>query len=230
MIALNYLAQSFESIDSSWQQFLSAKFAAQLTAIDAKLTEISQTKQIFPAKENTLRALQLAVQDCKVIILGQDPYHGSGEANGLAFAVNNGVKTPPSLRNIFKELLLEFNPALTNLTSELLEEWFKQGVLLLNTSLSVIKDEPNSLAKIGWHAITDGIIHHLSQTNNHCVFILWGNYARSKKALIDAHKHLVLESAHPSPFSANRGFLGCNHFRLASDYLRANHKPPIEWL
>lgn len=230
MLKLDYLAQTFKNIHPSWQQFLNDTFSAQLSIIDNKLSLISQSKRIFPPAQDTLRALELAINECKVIILGQDPYHGENEANGLAFAVNNGIKTPPSLRNIFKELVLEFNPLLTDLTSSLLEEWSQQGVLLLNTSLSVIKDQPNSLAKIGWHEITDGIIQHISATNTNCVFILWGNYARNKKTLIDTQKHLVLESAHPSPFSANRGFFGCNHFQSANDYLLTNNKSPITWL
>lgn len=226
---LNYLKESFSIIDKDWQKFLNDNYSALLKKIDDKLVNISAIDVIYPPKNQILRALQLAPQDCKVVILGQDPYHGDGEANGLAFAVNSGIRTPPSLRNIFKELITEYNPLLTNLYSNLLNNWTKQGVMLLNTTLTVIKDRANSLANIGWDKITDGIIHEISEQSKNCVFILWGNYARSKKTLINQNKHLILESVHPSPLSANRGFFGCNHFILTNDFLQSKNTTTINW-
>jgi uracil-DNA glycosylase len=229
---LNYLAPSWELIDPNWQKFLKTKCSGQLVNLDHQLSEIKNlNKTIYPAQINTLRALSLAPQQVKVVILGQDPYHGENEAIGLSFAVNSGVKFPPTLRNIFKELTLEYHPeSTTSYKTVALETWFTQGVLLLNSTLTVLKDDANSLAHIGWQAITDQIIHHLSEQNENLVFILWGNFARSKKPLINAEKHLVLESVHPSPLSANRGFFGCNHFKLTNQYLQDNRIEPINWL
>ena len=229
---LNYLAPSWELIDPNWQKFLKTKWSGQLVNLDQQLSEIKNlNKTIYPPQINTLRALSLAPQQVKVVILGQDPYHGENEAIGLSFAVNSGVKFPPTLRNIFKELTLEYHPeSTTSYKTVALETWFTQGVLLLNSTLTVLKDDANSLAHIGWQAITDQIIHHLSEQNENLVFILWGNFARSKKPLINAEKHLVLESVHPSPLSANRGFFGCNHFKLTNQYLQDNRIEPINWL
>lgn len=227
---LNYLNPSFASIASDWQLFLKHNCAEILSEIDDKLIELSTDNIIYPPRELILRALQLSAKDCKVVILGQDPYHGESEANGLSFAVNSNIKTPPSLRNIFKELSLEYSADLSVLNHELLSNWFEQGVMLLNASLTVLKDQANSLAKIGWHEITDKIIHQISQSNSGCVFILWGNFARSKATLIDSNKHLILESVHPSPLSANRGFFGCNHFKLANEFLTTKGIVPINWL
>ena len=229
---LNYLAPSWELTDPTWQAFLKTKCRGQLINIDQQLSSLAKlNKTIYPAQINTLRALSLAPQQTKVVILGQDPYHGENEAIGLSFAVNPGTKLPPSLRNIFKELALEYHPeSIAHYQSVSLETWFEQGVLLLNSTLSVIKDDANSLAHIGWQAVTDQIIHHLSEQNENLVFILWGNFARSKKPLINAEKHLILEAVHPSPLSANRGFFGCNHFKLTNQYLQENHIEPMNWL
>lgn len=227
---LNFLSESWKSIAPQWQDFLKRSSQHELGAIDCELTELAQKHVIYPPAIETLRALFNPPSAIKVVILGQDPYHGDGEANGLAFAVNLGIKIPPSLRNIFKELVNEYNPPLFVPTARLLNSWEHQGVLLLNASLSVIKDQANSLAKIGWHTITDRIIQHISDNNEHCVFLLWGNFARGKKELIDTNKHLVLEAAHPSPLSASRGFFGCNHFKLANQYLTSHQIKEINWL
>lgn len=226
---LNYLASSFDTIAKSWQEFLALQLSEQLIKIDQELTTLNQIETIYPPHEQTLRALNIASNKCKVVILGQDPYHGDGEANGLAFAVNPTIKTPPSLRNIFKELAQEYAIEPTILRSELLEQWNQQDVMLLNATLSVIKDKANSLQYLGWDKITDAIIYEISIRSPHCVFILWGNYARSKKVLIDTNKHLILESVHPSPLSANRGFFGCNHFQLTNQFLTQHNLTPIQW-
>ncbi len=227
---LDYLTPSWNQIDPNWQTFLKTKCSGQLVNLDKQLQTLSQNgKIIYPTQSNILRALSLAPQQVKVIILGQDPYHGEDEAIGLSFAVNADIKTPPTLRNIFKELALEYNLEINHINTILLEKWFEQGVLLLNSTLTVLKDQANSLSHIGWQAVTDQIIHYLSEQNEHLVFILWGNFARSKKALINPEKHLILESVHPSPLSANRGFFGCEHFKLTNQYLQENKITPINW-
>ncbi|RTL02079.1 MAG: uracil-DNA glycosylase [Proteobacteria bacterium] len=226
---LNYLAASFATIAPSWQQFLTQKQAEKLAVIDQELTSLSQTETIYPPSDSILRALNIESSQCKVVILGQDPYHGEGEANGLAFAVNPNIKTPPSLRNIFKELAQEYALDAKSLGNELLEKWNQQNVMLLNATLTVLKDKANSLQYLGWSEITDAIIQEINQHSPRCVFILWGNYARSKKVLIDSHKHLILESVHPSPLSASRGFFGCNHFQLTNQFLISHNLAPIKW-
>lgn len=227
---LHFLAESWKTIAPQWQDFLKQSLEHELCLIDDKLTKLAQEHTIYPPAKETLRALLNPPPAIKVVILGQDPYHGEDEANGLAFAVNPEIKTPPSLRNIFKELINEYNPSLFAPTATLLNSWERQGVLLLNASLSVIKDQANSLAKIGWHTVTDQIIQHISNSNQHCVFLLWGNFARGKKELIDSTNHLILEAAHPSPLSASRGFFGCNHFKLANQYLASHQIKEINWL
>lgn len=230
MINLKYLQPAMSLIDNGWQPPL-AQQCALLASIDKKLQELTDRgKIIYPPPEKILRALTLAPQNIRVVILGQDPYHGENEANGLAFAVNSGIKIPPSLRNIFKEVTTEYPEVIFQQPDYTLESWQKQGILLLNSSLTVIKDRANSLAKIGWHSITDALISYLNQTSTGCVFLLWGNFAREKRSLITNSAHLVLEAVHPSPLSATRGFFGCNHFRLANEFLQKNNQPPIQWL
>ncbi|MDD3265551.1 MAG: uracil-DNA glycosylase [Burkholderiales bacterium] len=227
---LNYLADSFNKISSDWQLFLEDNCCDQLSFVDGKLTELSKVETIYPPSEQTLRVLEKPCNFYKVVIIGQDPYHGENEANGLAFAVNSGIKTPPSLRNIFKELVNEFNPVFANYDGTLLNKWESQGIMLINATLTVIKDQANSLSHIGWQEITDKIIKQISTNNQNCVFILWGNFARNKKTLIDKNKHLVLEGVHPSPLSASRGFFGCDHFKLTNEYLIKTSQTPINWL
>ena len=185
-------------------------------------------KVIFPPKSQILRALSLTnYNDVKVVILGQDPYHGVGEANGLAFAVSNGIKLPPSLKNIYKELYndLGIKPS----TVGNLECWAKEGVLLLNAVLTVEKDKAASHKNIGWEMFTDSIIKKINEKEVPVVFILWGNFAKSKKNLITNSKHLVIESSHPSPFSVNYGFFGSKPFSRTNKFLKDNNIKEIDW-
>ena len=165
--------------------------------------------------------------EVKVVLLGQDPYHNEGQAHGLCFSVQDGVEKPPSLENIFKELKADLGcgiPESGNLT-----KWAKEGVLLLNTSLTVRAHQANSHSKCGWAWFTDSVIRIVSEKKEHVVFILWGGTARSKKPLIDQSKHLILECAHPSPLSAYNGFFGCRHFSKTNAWLEAHGIPPIDW-
>ena len=228
---LDYLTASLKRLSPEWQKFLRAECGAELSQLSQQLSILAQSQIIYPPAAQIFRALEdCPPQSIKVVIVGQDPYHGEGEANGLAFAVNPTIRQPPSLRNIFKELVLEYNPSQTTFASQLLDSWSAQGVLLLNSSLSVIKDQANSLANIGWHLVTDKIIRHISEVNPGCVFMLWGNFARTKQTLIDPSKHLILAAAHPSPLSAYRGFFGCNHFKLANQFITQHHNQIINWL
>ncbi len=183
---------------------------------------------IYPAKDNIFAALKLTpYSKVKVVIMGQDPYHGEGEAHGLSFSVMDGIKLPPSLKNIYKELYddLGITPASTgNLT-----KWAKEGVLLLNSTLTVVKDTPNSHSKLGWNLFTDYIIKKLNEREEPIVFILWGSFARSKKVYITNKRHLVIESAHPSPFSARNGFFGSKPFSRTNEFLVKNNIEPIDW-
>ena len=164
---------------------------------------------------------------CRVVLLGQDPYHEPGQAHGLCFSVKEGVKNPPSLENIFKELHDDIG--MQKPKNGTLTKWAKEGVLLLNTSLTVREHLANSHSKCGWSWFTDSVIQIISEKKEHVVFILWGGNARSKKPLIDKKKHLILECAHPSPLSAYNGFFGCRHFSKTNAYLTANGLPPIDW-
>ncbi|WP_288843945.1 uracil-DNA glycosylase [uncultured Deefgea sp.] len=217
------------AIPVSWQLALSGICqSAQIEQLTQFLTqEMAQDKLIYPAQADWFRALALlAPEQVKVVILGQDPYHGHGEAHGLAFSVPFGVKTPPSLRNIWQELArdLGITPAQHgNLTG-----WAKQGVLLLNTSLTVEADRAGSHAKKGWEALTDAVISHLAQTQAGLVFVLWGAHAQKKRHLI-GDSHCILSAAHPSPLSAYRGFIGCGHFSSANAYLLSQGKGEIDW-
>ena len=185
-------------------------------------------KIIYPKKENIFFALkETPYENVKVVILGQDPYHGEGEAHGLSFSVNPGINIPPSLKNIYKEINSEYGYKIPN--NGYLLSWAKQGVLLLNAVLTVEKDKPASHRNKGWEIFTDEIIKEIDKKDSPVVFMLWGNFARSKKELIKNKKHLILESAHPSPFSARNGFFGCNHFKLANEYLRKNNIKEIDW-
>ena len=186
------------------------------------------TKTIFPPKENIFFALENTPYEyIRVVILGQDPYHGEGEAHGMAFSVNPGIKIPPSLQNIFRELNRELNCYIPN--NGYLLKWAKQGVLMLNSVLTVEKDKPASLQGIGWEIFTDRIIEEINKKATPVVFMLWGNFAKKKQELITNPKHLVLTSSHPSPFSVHYGFEGCGHFILANQFLKKNKIPPINW-
>ena len=183
---------------------------------------------IFPDKKNIFAALKYTpYENVKVVILGQDPYHGLGESHGMAFSVCPGIKIPPSLQNIYKELHEELGCYIPN--NGYLMKWARQGVLLLNSVLTVQKDLPASHRGIGWEAFTDKIIEEVNKKDEPVVFMLWGNFAKSKASLITNPKHLVLTCAHPSPFSARYGFFGCNHFKKANEFLKGNGKQPIDW-
>lgn len=187
-----------------------------------------ESKIIFPPREKIFEAFRLTpFEKAKVVIIGQDLYHGEGEAHGLAFSVNNGIKIPPSLKNIYKEINSEYGYEIPN--TGYLIKWAKQGVLMLNTVLTVEKDKPASHKAKGWEVFTDRVIEELNNSDYPLVFMLWGNYAKTKAQLINNPKHLILESAHPSPFSARNGFFGNNHFKLANDFLLKNGIEQIDW-
>lgn len=186
------------------------------------------TRTIYPSKENIFNALKLTPYgNVKVVIVGQDPYHGEGEAHGLSFSVQEGVKIPPSLRNIYKEIYDDLGieePPIGDLT-----KWAKEGVLLLNATLTVVKDQANSHKDIGWENLTDYIIKVLNHKEEPIVFMLWGKFAKSKKKMITNPKHLILETTHPSPFSVSSGFFGSHHFSKANQFLDKKGIEPINW-
>jgi uracil-DNA glycosylase len=191
------------------------------------VNDLYKEKTIYPPKKDVFNAFRLSYKDVKVVILGQDPYHGDGEAHGFAFSC---LKTPipPSLKNIYKELYDDLGIEKDMLDGNLFP-WVKQGVMLLNTGLTVEKDKPNSHKNLDWHLFTDEVIRKLNERNKPVVFILWGNNARAKKDLITNKKHLVIESAHPSPFSARNGFFGSKPFSKTNDFLIKNNITPIKW-
>jgi uracil-DNA glycosylase len=185
---------------------------------------------VYPKRSNVFKALELtSFKQTKVVILGQDPYHGEGQAQGMAFSVPSGFPIPPSLFNIFKEVNRDVYKGKKDIFESDLTRWATQGVLLLNTHLTVEDGKPGSHYALGWADLTDSIIETLSTKRQHIVFMLWGREARAKARLIDDQKHLVLETTHPSPLSVYRGFYGCSHFGIANEYLKANGKQKIIW-
>ncbi len=187
------------------------------------------TKKVFPAQEDIFKAFTYTpFSQVRVVILGQDPYHDDGQACGLCFSVPDGISVPPSLKNIYKEIV-DDTGTIRDMTSGNLESWARQGVFLLNAILTVVAHTPASHKGKGWEEFTDMVIRMISEKHEHVVFMLWGNYARSKKILIDESKHLVLEAPHPSPFSAHSGFFGCKHFSKCNDYLKMHGKQEIDW-
>lgn len=217
-------------IEASWKEVLKATFSQpyfQQIALHIK-TEKSQGKVIYPPGSLIFNAFNTTPFDkIKVVILGQDPYHGPGQAHGLCFSVQNGVAPPPSLVNIFKELQDDIGiniPQHVNLT-----HWAQQGVFLLNASLTVRAGEPMSHAKIGWAEFTDSVIKTISDKKKQVVFLLWGKFAQEKRVLIDETKHCILRSVHPSPLSAHGGFFGCKHFSKTNEYLASKGIDPIDW-
>ena len=186
-----------------------------------------KTKTVFPPYQNIFDALRFTdYDDVKVVILGQDPYHGMGEAHGLSFSVKENVNMPPSLQNIFKEL---YNDLGIKRTKSDLTDWAKQGVLLLNSIMTVVKDTPLSHKNKGWEIFTDNIISKLNDREEPVIFVLWGSFARSKKELITNSRHKIIESVHPSPLSANRGFFGSKPFSKINNYLKEFNKEEIKW-
>ncbi|MGO4563708.1 uracil-DNA glycosylase [Rhizobium sp. 2YAF20] len=217
-------------LEESWREALSHEFGSgYMDQLKAFLLEEKQRgKSIFPRGPEYFRALDLTpLSDVKVVILGQDPYHGQGQAHGLCFSVQPGVPIPPSLVNIYKELQSDLGipPA----PHGFLESWAKQGVLLLNSVLTVEESRAASHQGKGWERFTDAVIRTVNDECNAVVFMLWGSYAQKKAAFVDASRHLVLKAAHPSPLSAHNGFLGSKHFSKADAYLKANGREPIDW-
>lgn len=218
-------------ISSNWKEMLFSEFQKPYfqKLMEFLENERKNDKVIFPPEEKIFSTLNnCSFEDIKVIIIGQDPYINEKQANGMSFSVEKGVTVPPSLKNIYKEIKNEYSdfeiPNHGDLTN-----WVKQGVLLLNTVLTVEKGKSNSHQKKGWEAFTNFIIRKISSEKENVVFILWGRNAQEKNKIISQDKHLVLESPHPSPFSANNGFFGNNHFRLCNEYLQENNKKPIIW-
>jgi uracil-DNA glycosylase len=218
------------TIESGWKQILQPEFDAPYFEILTRFVrQAYQTTTVYPPGRLIFEAFNRTPFDrVKVVILGQDPYHGAGQAHGLCFSVQDGVQLPPSLVNIYKELSQEYHcpmPTGGNLT-----HWAEQGVLLLNATLTVQGGLAGSHQGKGWERFTDAVIAYLSQQRQGLVFMLWGNYAQQKGRVIDRRKHLVLEAPHPSPLSASRGFFGCGHFLKANQYLEAHGVTPIRWV
>ena len=216
-------------IESSWKTALAAEFEKPYFAdLSQAVREAYIARTVYPAPKNVFNAFALCPFDkVKVVILGQDPYHGPGQAHGLSFSVPDGINTPPSLQNIYKEIKDDIGtdvPASGNL-----ERWAKQGVLLLNATLTVEKGNAGSHQGLGWETFTDAVIKTISDQKEHVVFLLWGRYAQAKESLIDWEKHETLKAPHPSPFSANSGFFGCKHFSKTNQYLEENGLSGIEW-
>jgi uracil-DNA glycosylase len=231
------------TIEPSWKKKLADEFEkSYFTELTTFVKKEYQEGKVYPAPKNIFRAFDLCpFEKVKVVILGQDPYHGTGQANGLAFAVNEREVVPPSLQNIFKEIESDLGSGSEASTKTVpatlpqkqngdLSRWAEQGVLLLNATLTVRAHLAGSHQERGWELFTDAAIRALSEEREHLVFMLWGNYAKAKGAHIDRDKHLVLEAPHPSPFSAANGFFGCKHFSKANDYLIAHNETPIDWL
>ena len=236
----DYVKQSFGflytvsmtvKIEESWRTRLAGEFEkSYFKELSDFVHKEYAGETVYPPPKYIFRAFDLCPFDqVHVVILGQDPYHGPKQANGLCFAVDEGTRLPPSLQNIFKEIEKEYTEPMKNAQGNL-ERWATQGVLLLNATLTVRARLAGSHQGKGWEQFTDTAIAALSREREHLVFMLWGNYAKRKGEHIDRSKHLVLEAAHPSPFSAYNGFFGCGHFKKANDYLVAHNKKPINWL
>lgn len=216
-------------IHPSWKEALQEEFEKDYFK---ELTEFVKkeykNKKVYPPPKQIFSAFDnCPFNEVKVVIIGQDPYHGPKQANGMCFAVHEAVKNPPSLRNIFKEITNDIGkePKHSDLT-----HWAKQGALLLNATLTVRSGDAGSHQGQGWEKFTDAAIKKLSDEKENLVFLLWGNFAKSKAELIDNNKHLILEATHPSPFSAHKGFFGCNHFSKTNKFLKMNDKEPINWI
>ncbi|GAB1262096.1 uracil-DNA glycosylase [Aurantivibrio plasticivorans] len=217
-------------LDPTWLAVLEEEFKKPYMQVlkTFLLQEKQQGKIIYPPGDVIFNALDSTPFDqVKVVIIGQDPYHGPGQAHGLCFSVLPGVKFPPSLRNIYKELASDVG--VTPPSHGCLQEWAEQGVLLLNATLTVEHSKAGSHQGKGWETFTDAIIHRLNEQREGLVFLLWGSYAQRKGEFLNRDKHLVLEAPHPSPFSANRGFFGCKHFSKANQYLLDQGKQPVYW-
>lgn len=224
------MAEASIKLEESWKEALSQEFASPyMQQLKAFLVEEKQRgKVIFPRGSEYFRALDLTpLDEVQVVILGQDPYHGFGQAHGLCFSVRPGVRIPPSLVNIYKEL--ETDLGIPPARHGFLESWAKQGVLLLNSVLTVEESQAASHQGKGWERFTDAVIRRVNDECDGVVFMLWGSYAQKKAAFVDTERHLVLKSVHPSPLSAHNGFFGCRHFSKANAYLEEHGREPIEW-
>ena len=215
-------------IGNDWDEVLKDEFKKDyMVELNRFLEDEYSNYEIFPEKKDVFNALKItSYKDVKVVILGQDPYHGKGQANGLSFSVNDEIDLPPSLKNIFKEINLELG--IDNEKNGNLEKWARQGVLLLNTVLTVRAGQPNSHRNKGWEILTDTIIKKLNERDEKIVFMLWGKPSEKKSSLI-GKKHVVLKSSHPSPLSAYRGFLGCGHFKEANKIIREEYGIELDW-
>lgn len=215
-------------IDSTWKEALEPEFLKPYwKTLTTSVRNQYQTKQVYPAAANIFRAFDLCPLDrVKVVIVGQDPYHGANQANGLSFSVSNGITFPPSLKNIFQEIQNDL--VITPLSSGDLSRWATQGVLMLNSVLTVLANKPASHAGIGWEQFTDAVIQTLNAKRTHIVYLLWGKYAQSKGAVINRDQNLLLTSGHPSPYSASL-FFGKHHFSQCNHYLSAQGITPIDW-
>lgn len=230
MSSFSYLAPALARVHPAWEAALRAPaLYKKLREIDQELTrQQGEGRVIFPPAAHTFNALSyVAPADVRVVILGQDPYHGDGEAMGLSFSVPEGIRVPPSLRNIYKELAADLGLGVP--ASGDLSHWAQQGVLLLNSVFTVERDKAGSHGKLGWQTISDALIDAVNQASPGCVFLLWGNWAQTKAERIDQSRHLTLTAAHPSPLSANRGFHGCRHFSQVNAWLIAHGREPIAW-
>jgi uracil-DNA glycosylase len=218
------------NIEPSWKEELKEEFNKEYFAkiVDFLKVEKKAGKIIYPPGKLIFNAFECTpFNKVKVVILGQDPYHNTGQAHGLSFSVPDGVQPPPSLVNIFKEIHDDLDIPIPHTGN--LEPWAKQGVMLLNAALTVEAHQANSHSNIGWHQFTDAVIRHISEHEEHVVFMLWGRNAQSKKVFIDGSKHLILTAAHPSPLSAYNGFFGCHHFSKANNWLKEHGIKPIDW-
>ncbi len=216
-------------IEETWKTILKEEFEKPYFKDLTDFVRQEYTmKRVFPPPKDIFRAFDLCPFDqVKVVVLGQDPYHGPGQAHGLCFSVNPGIQIPPSLVNIYQEIHQDLNKPVTR--DGFLEKWARQGVLLLNATLTVIAHRAGSHQNKGWERFTDEVIRLISDKKEHVVFLLWGAFAQSKSALIDSSKHLVLKAPHPSPLSAHRGFFGCRHFSKTNEYLTAHGTDGIDW-
>lgn len=216
-------------ISESWKPVLKDEFEKSYFAdlVDFVKKEYVRAR-IYPRGKNIFRAFdKCPFDDLKVVIIGQDPYHGIGQANGLCFSVNDGVQFPPSLQNIFQEVHSDTGAPVP--VSGNLDRWAEQGVLLLNAVLTVREHEAASHAGMGWERFTDAVVHAISERKENVVYMLWGSYAQKKASFVDASRNCVLKAVHPSPLSAYRGFFGCRHFSQANNYLSVHGKPPVNW-
>lgn len=216
-------------IENEWLEYLKPEFSKPYyRELYNFVKEEYSTREIFPPSDKIFSALEhTSVKDVKVVIIGQDPYHEPGQAHGMSFSVLPGVKTPPSLQNMYKELNTELGCYIPN--NGYLVKWANQGVLLLNAVLTVRSGAANSHKGKGWEQFTDAVIRAVNAQDRPVVYLLWGSNARAKKALINNPKHLVLETVHPSPLSAYNGFFGCGHFKKANEFLKENGLTPIDW-